>query len=109
MRPTALPFQRTAPPSKSAATSQRYLHQLKASLQKGTNFAVYEPNGDALWANVRRTMEDYLLNEWKNGKLVGTNQQQAFWVRCDSSTMTQNDLDNGRLVVVVGVAPVRPA
>jgi hypothetical protein len=109
MKSTVLPFQKTASPSKSTATSQRYLHQLKASLQKGTSFAVFEPNGETLWGNVRRTMEDYLLTEWKSGKLMGTNQQQAFWVRCDSSTMTQNDLDNGRLIVLVGVAPVHPA
>ena len=109
MKSTMSPLQRTAPVSKSAAASQRYLGQLKVSLQKGTHFAVFEPNGDALWANVRQSMVNYLLNEWKNGKLMGSKQQEAFWVRCDRSTMTQNDLDNGRLVIVIGVAPVRPA
>ena len=58
---------------------------------------------------MRRTVENFLLNEWQRGSLLGTKPEQAYFVRCDRSTMTQNDLDNGRLVCLVGVAPVRPA
>lgn len=106
----ALPVQsRTAPAPRSAASVQQYVEQLKASLQRETSFAANEPNGEALWANVRRTVENYLLSEWTAGKLLGEKPQQAFWVKCDRSTMTQNDLDNGRLIVLVGVAPVHPA
>ena len=101
--------QRTSPPPKSAASVQQYLDQLKVSLQKQTDFAVFEPNNEKLWAKVRQTMENFLVNEWQIGKLQGNKQQQAFWVKCDRSTMTQNDLDNGRLIVLVGVAPVKPA
>jgi len=50
-----------------------------------------------------------LLNEWRNGALMGASPEEAFFVRCDRSTMTQNDLDNGRLVCLIGVAPVKPA
>jgi len=70
---------------------------------------VFEPNGDLLWANVRRTISDFLLDEWQNGALLGDKPETAYFVKCDRSTMTQNDLDNGRLVCLVGVSALRPA
>jgi len=82
---------------------------LEHSLNNGTQWAVFEPNGEALWARVRTTVTDLLTNEWRSGMLQGATAEQAFFVRCDQSTMTQNDLDNGRLNIVVGVAPVKPA
>ena len=88
---------------------RRYFAYLERSIDRGTQWAVFEPNGELLWANVRRTIEDFLLNEWQNGALLGDKPEKAFFVRCDRSTMTQNDLDNGRLVCLIGVAPLRPA
>ncbi len=88
---------------------RRYFAYLEHSLDKGTQWAVFEPNGEALWTNVRHTVEDFLFNEWKSGALLGDKPEQAYFVRCDRSTMTQNDLDNGRLVCQVGVAALRPA
>jgi phage tail sheath protein FI len=88
---------------------RRYFAYLERSIDKGTQWAVFEPNGDALWANVRRTIEDFLLNEWQSGALLGDKPEKAYFVRCDRSTMTQNDLDNGRLICLIGVAPLRPA
>jgi phage tail sheath protein FI len=88
---------------------RRYFAYLEHSVDKGTQWAVFENNGDALWANVRRTVEDFLFNEWRSGALLGTKPEEAFFVRCDRSTMTQNDLDNGRLICLVGVAVVKPA
>jgi phage tail sheath protein FI len=88
---------------------RRYFAYLEHSIDRGTQWAVFENNGDALWANVRRTVEDFLFNEWRNGALLGLKPEQAFFVRCDRSTMTQNDLDNGRLICLVGVAVVKPA
>jgi phage tail sheath protein FI len=88
---------------------RRYFAYLEHSIDKGTQWAVFEPNGDQLWANVRRTISDFLLNEWQTGALLGDKPEKAFFVRCDRSTMTQNDLDNGRLVCLIGVAPLRPA
>jgi uncharacterized protein len=88
---------------------RRYFAYLEHSIDRGTQWAVFEPNGEALWANVRRTIEGFLLNEWQNGALLGDRPDKAYFVRCDRSTMTQNDLDNGRLVVLIGVAPLRPA
>jgi phage tail sheath protein FI len=88
---------------------RRYFAYLEHSIDKGTQWAVFEPNGELLWANVRRTIENFLLNEWQNGALLGDKPEKAYFVKCDRSTMTQNDLDNGRLVCLIGVAPLRPA
>jgi uncharacterized protein len=88
---------------------RRYFAYLERSIDKGTQWAVFEPNGAALWANVRATIRDFLINEWANGALLGDKPEQAFFVRCDRSTMTQNDLDNGRLVCLIGIAPLKPA
>jgi uncharacterized protein len=88
---------------------RRYFAYLEHSIDRGTQWAVFEPNGEMLWANVRRTVVDFLFNEWVMGALLGDKPEQAFFVKCDRSTMTQNDLDNGRLVCLVGVAALRPA
>jgi phage tail sheath protein FI len=88
---------------------RRYFNYLEASIDRGTQWVVFEPNGELLWANVRGTISDFLLAEWKTGALLGTKPEEAFFVRCDRSTMTQNDLDNGRLICLIGVAVVKPA
>ena len=88
---------------------RRYFAYLERSIDRGTRWAVFEPNGEPLWATVRRTIEDFLLNEWEMGALPGDKADKAFFVHCDRSTMTQDDLDNGRLVCSIGVAPLRPA
>jgi uncharacterized protein len=99
----------TSDPEWKYVNLRRYFAFLERSIDKGTQWAVFEPNGDKLWANVRRTIEDFLLNEWQNGALLGEKPERAFFVRCDRSTMTQNDIDNGRLVCNVGVAALKPA
>lgn len=88
---------------------RRYVAYLEESIQKGLQSVVFEPNDEPLWANVRATVSDFLMTEWRSGSLVGTRPEQAFFVRCDRSTMTQDDIDNGRLVLEIGVAPTRPA
>lgn len=88
---------------------RRYFLYLESSIDRGTQWAVFEPNGEALWANVRTTISDFLYNEWVNGALLGTTPKEAFFVRCDRTTMTQNDLDNGRLICLIGVAAIKPA
>jgi phage tail sheath protein FI len=88
---------------------RRYFAYLERSIDRGTQWAVFEPNGERLWANVRRTVEDFLLNEWQMGALLGDKPDKAYFVRCDRSTMTQNDIDNGRLVCLIGVAAIKPA
>jgi phage tail sheath protein FI len=88
---------------------RRYLAYLERSLEAGTQWAVSEPNGEALWARVRMAVSDFLFNEWRSGALLGSKSEEAYTVRCDRSTMTQNDIDAGRLICVIGVAPVKPA
>ncbi len=88
---------------------RRYFNYLESSIDRGTQWAVFEPNGERLWANIRDTIGAFLYNEWINGALLGSSPQEAFFVRCDRSTMTQNDLDNGRLICLIGVAVIKPA
>ena len=82
---------------------------IEHSIDKSTQWAVFEPNNSRLWNNIRRTVEDFLLVLWRDGALMGSKPEEAYFVRCDRTTMTQNDLDNGRLICLIGVAPVKPA
>lgn len=82
---------------------------LEHSIDKATQWAVFEPNGEPLWRNITRTVKDFLEVQWRNGALLGSRPDEAYFVRCDRSTMTQNDLDNGRLICLIGVSPVKPA
>ncbi len=88
---------------------RRYFLYLERSIELSTQWAVFEPNGTLLWDSVRESIEDFLYNEWINGRVFGGDPKQAYFVRCDRTTMTQNDIDNGRLVCLIGVAPLRPA
>ncbi len=88
---------------------RRLFIYLEHSIDKGTQWAVFEPNNQRLWANIRHTIEDFLLVTWKTGALMGAKPEEAYFVRCDRTTMTQNDLDNGRLICLIGVAPTKPA
>lgn len=88
---------------------RRYFLYLEQSVEKGTQWAVFEPNGAALWDSIRRAVENFLHNEWRDGRLQGTKPEEAFFVKCDRTTMTQSDIDNGRLICEIGIAPVRPA
>ncbi len=88
---------------------RRYLIYLERSIDRGTQWVVFEPQSDMLWTNARRMIEDFLILEWRNGGLLGAKPEEAFFIKCDRSTMTQDDLDHGRLVCLVGVALLRPA
>ncbi len=88
---------------------RRLFIYLEHSIDKSTQWAVFEPNNEALWANIRQAVTDFLLVTWRSGALMGTKPEEAFFVRCDRTTMTQNDLDNGRLICLIGVAPTYPA
>lgn len=88
---------------------RRYFNYLEASIDHSTQWVVFEPNGERLWSNIRETIAAFLFNEWRSGALLGSQPEQAFFVRCDRSTMTQNDLDNGRLICLIGVAALKPA
>jgi phage tail sheath protein FI len=88
---------------------RRYFIFLERSICQGLQWVVFEPNGEPLWAQVRDTVRLFLRGQWTAGVLQGQTEDQAFHVRCDRTTMTQADLDSGRLVCEIGIASVRPA
>jgi phage tail sheath protein FI len=88
---------------------RRYLIYLEHSIDNSTQWAVFENNGPALWARVTDSIEAFLYSEFQQGNLLGTSPADAYFVRCDRTTMTQNDLDNGRMICLVGVALLKPA
>lgn len=88
---------------------RRLLIFIEASLNRGLQWVVFEPNAEPLWARVRRSISNFLTLVWRNGALEGTKVEEAFFVKCDRTTMTQTDIDSGRLICIVGVAPVKPA
>ena len=88
---------------------RRLLIFIEASIDRGLQWVVFEPNAEPLWARVRRSIANFLTLVWRNGGLEGTKVEEAYFVKCDRTTMTQTDIDSGRLICVVGVAPVKPA
>jgi phage tail sheath protein FI len=88
---------------------RRLLMFIEQSIDLGLQGVVFEPNAPPLWAQVERVVGNFLTDVWRSGALEGTKPEEAFFVRCDRTTMTQTDIDNGRLIVLIGVAPVKPA
>ena len=88
---------------------RRLFNYIELSIERGTRWVVSEPNEEATWEQVRQQVTDFLLTLWREGAFMGRSMQEAFFVRCDATTMTQEDIDNGRLIVHIGVAPVKPA
>ncbi|WP_296824490.1 phage tail sheath subtilisin-like domain-containing protein [Sulfurovum sp.] len=88
---------------------RRLFIYLEESIDEGTQWVVFEPNSEILWARVIQTISNFLKSVWKSGALMGLTPEEAFFVKCDRTTMTQDDIDNGRLIVMIGVAPVKPA
>ena len=85
------------------------VQRLQALLQQATSFAVSHPNSTELWTMTRLAMDQALYAEWSAGRLLGDRASDAYFVRCDASTMTQADIANARLVAVAGVALIKPA
>ncbi len=96
-------------PSWKYVNVRRLFIFLEETIKANTNWAVFEPNDEALWTRVHRTISVFLNGMWRNGSLAGTSADEAFFVNIGRSTMSQDDIDNGRLVCVIGVAPVKPA
>jgi phage tail sheath protein FI len=89
--------------------TRRYFIYLEHSIDRSTQWAVFENNGPQLWANIRESVASFLYNEWVSGALLGANPEEAYFVRCDRTTMTQHNLDNGQLICLIGVAALKPA
>ena len=88
---------------------RRHAIYLEQSIAGGLQWTTFESNTPALWQRVTERIDNFLLQEWRDGSLLGTKPEQAYFVKCDRNTMTQADIDQGRLVVVIGVAPLRPS
>jgi uncharacterized protein len=99
----------TSDPDYKYVNVRRLMIFLEKSIDRGLQWVVFEPNAEPLWARVRRSIGNFLVQVWRDGALEGTKPEEAFFVICDRTTMTQADIDNGRLICVVGVAPVKPA
>lgn len=90
-------------------SDRRFLNFLKRSIYVSMQWAVFEPNGPDLWSDVREAVASFLFTQWRNGALLGGTPEAAYFVHCDRSVITQDDLDNGRLICEIGVAIIKPA
>lgn len=99
----------TSNPSWKYVNVRRLFIFIEESIKANTNWAVFEPNDEVLWVRVKRTIEVFLTGMWRDGSLAGSSPEEAFFVNIGHDTMSQDDIDNGRLVCVIGVAPVKPA
>jgi phage tail sheath protein FI len=82
---------------------------LEESLFRGTQWAVFEPNDEPLWAQIRLNLGAFMHTLFAQGAFQGRTPREAYFVKCDSETTTQNDIDLGRVNIVVGFAPLKPA
>ncbi|RCJ41010.1 phage tail protein [Nostoc minutum NIES-26] len=88
---------------------RRLISYIERSIEAGTQWAVFEPNDEELWTQVRYTVSNFLERIWREGALFGASPDQAFYVKCDAENNTPETITLGRLYIDVGVCPVRPA
>jgi len=99
----------SADPEWKYVNVRRFVTFIERSVESGTRWAVFEPNDETLWALVRQQVEAFLTTQWRMGALQGAKPDDAYFVKCDRTTTTQQDIDSGRLVCIIGVAPLKPA
>jgi phage tail sheath protein FI len=88
---------------------RRLFNYLEDSILNATQWVVFEPNDEALWARIRRTISAFLVNEWRKGALFGLTPEDSFYVKCDAETNPTESIDIGQVICEIGVAPVKPA
>jgi uncharacterized protein len=88
---------------------RRLTNFIESSLYAGLQWVAFQTNDLPLWISIRRVVEIFLSNLWRQGGFLGSKPEQAYFVKCDGTTMTQSDIDNGRVNIQIGFAPVRPA
>jgi Bacteriophage tail sheath protein len=88
---------------------RRLFNYVEESLAIGLRWAVFEPNDEALWKSMRRDITAFLTQLWRSGALFGATPQEAFFVKCDRETNPPDSVDQGKVVCVIGIAPVKPA
>jgi phage tail sheath protein FI len=82
---------------------------IEESIAEGTQWAVHEPNEEPLRERVRQAASEFLALTWREGLLAGTTAEQAFFVKCDAETNPPDVIESGRVVIEIGIAPVKPA
>lgn len=82
---------------------------MEESIHRGIEWVVFEPNGEPLWSKIRQSVGAFLQTLWHQGAFQGTKDNQAYFVKCDRETTTQNDIDQGIVNIVIGFAPLKPA
>jgi len=82
---------------------------LRVSIYRGIQWAVFEPNDEELWASLRLNINSFMMTLYRQGAFQGSTPSQAFFVKCDSETTTQDDINLGIVNVLVGFAPLKPA
>jgi uncharacterized protein len=88
---------------------RRFTLYLEESLYRGTKWVVFEPNDEPLWAQIRLNVGAFMANLFRQGAFQGTTPRDAYFVKCDGETTTQNDIDQGIVNILVGFAPLKPA
>ncbi len=88
---------------------RRLFNMVESTIMDGTQFAVFEPNDMKLWEGLKRTVSAFLRGLWRDGALFGATAEEAFYVKCDAETNPPESIDQGKVVVEVGIAPVKPA
>jgi hypothetical protein len=88
---------------------RRFTLFLEESLYRGTKWVVFEPNDEPLWAQIRLNIGAFMQSLFRQGAFQGTSPRDAYFVKCDSETTTQTDINNGIVNIVVGFAPLKPA
>ncbi|MBE2267735.1 MAG: phage tail sheath family protein [Anaerolinea sp.] len=88
---------------------RRLFSMIEESIERGTQWVVFEPNDQFLWGRVRRDVRAFLTTIWRTGALFGTTAEEAFYVKCDEETNPPELRDLGQLVTEIGIAPVKPA
>jgi hypothetical protein len=88
---------------------RRLFNMIEESIAQHTRWVVFEPNDPSLWKAIRRDVSAFLRLLWRDGALMGATPEEAFFVKCDSETNPPEVIDEGRVVTVIGVAPVKPA
>ncbi|BEP13948.1 phage tail sheath subtilisin-like domain-containing protein [Acidothermaceae bacterium B102] len=99
----------TSDPSWRYIPVRRLFIYIEESIRRGTQWVVFEPNDRDLWERVKRTITAFLRGLWRTGALVGATPEQAFYVKCDASNNPPESVDEGKLIVEVGICPVKPA
>jgi hypothetical protein len=88
---------------------RRFTLFLEESLYRGTQFAVFEPNDEPLWAQIRLNIGAFMQTLFRQGAFQGQTPREAYFVKCDKETTTQNDINQGIVNILVGFAPLKPA